>query len=103
MKTFIVSLLALILLISCDPNADKKIGRSNFPSTSNGNNGGDVGPGGGNGSGGGLGTGNGAGTTDAPIDGGLSVLLIAGAAYGARKIARKKVRNKVSKEASKSN
>jgi hypothetical protein len=81
MKTLITGLFMAVLFSSCDPNADKQLGRAGR----NGN----VNPNNGNG-GGGAGVGVGAGgttnsTTDAPIDGGICVLLAAGAAYGVKR------------------
>lgn len=88
----IVGLLTSVILLSCDPNEDKRIGRPNTPFTPPANNGGGVGTGGGAGTG--TGTGSGAGTTDVPIDGGLGVLLVAGALYGGKKMANARSKNK---------
>ncbi len=85
MKKIIVSMLIGTCLFSCDPNEDKKVGNSPqlvIPGAGSGN---------GSGTGGGAGTGadNNSGTTDAPIDGGLTILLVAGAAYGVRRFRNK--------------
>jgi hypothetical protein len=74
MKKITVSLCISALLFSCDQNEDGKIGvrppvvkppRSEIGVSTDGSN------------------------TDAPIDGGLSVLLVAGAAYGVRRFRNK--------------
>lgn len=84
-KTIIASLFIAIFLFSCDSNQDSNVAsipkRISTPPR------------------GGIGStetndatkdGN---TTDVPLDGGLSILLVAGAAYGVRRF-----RNKVTKE-----
>ncbi|QEC57630.1 PID-CTERM protein-sorting domain-containing protein [Flavisolibacter ginsenosidimutans] len=82
MKTLLPGLLVAILLFSCDPNADKQIGRNNQFRTTNPNNGGGSGVGS-------VGSGN-SSTADAPFDGGLSILLVGGAAYGLKRIRSRK-------------
>lgn len=73
MKTTIFSFLLSIVLFSCDEElsqddamrrrlAERESSNSDNPGVGNGN------------------------STDAPIDGGLSILLVAGAAYGAKRI-----------------
>jgi hypothetical protein len=86
MKKIVVSLFVAATLFSCDPNEDSKIGNSPQFVTPRGG-----GSGNGSGTGGGAGTGadNNSGTSDAPIDGGLSILLVAGAAYGVRRFRNK--------------
>lgn len=83
-KTIFASLFMAILFSSCDPNADKQVGNSNRVNNVNTGGSGSTG-------GSGLGnSGNNAGSTgtptDAPIDGGLSILLLAGTAYGAKRV-----------------
>lgn len=74
----------LLLLVSCQEEGAVDSRGNRIPRTNpQGNNGGYTG-----GSTGGSQTGN---TTDAPIDGGLSVLLVAGAAYGTRRALKRKV------------
>lgn len=71
----------VLLLSSCDPNADKQVGRNNRIGNTNSNNGS-----GGSGNVGGVGGAGAANaTTDVPIDGGLSILLVAGVAYGVKR------------------
>lgn len=85
MKTLLPGLLAALLLFSsCDPNADKQIGRNNRLNNPNPNNGSGSGV-----SGGSIGSGNSA-TADAPFDGGLSLLLVGGAAYGLKRMKGRK-------------
>ncbi len=82
LKTLLTSLALAILFSSCDPNADKQVGNANrLANTTTGGGGG--GTTGGGGSTGGSGTGS---PTDAPIDGGLGILLLAGTAYGVKRI-----------------
>ncbi|HZH66190.1 MAG TPA: hypothetical protein VEY10_14935 [Flavisolibacter sp.] len=84
MKAVIISLLLTTVIFSCNPNEDRTVGTIP-PKVKN-----PV-------SGSGTGTGNGSddGTvgnntpSDAPIDGGLSVLLVAGVAYGVRRFRNK--------------
>lgn len=81
MKALIVSLLFPVLLKSCG-GVPETTGRP--PQTNPGA-----------GSGGGTGGGTGAsGTNDAPLDGGLSVLLLAGAAYGVKRYRDNKQKKK---------
>lgn len=89
MKTLLASLCLAILFVSCDPNADNRVGRR--PNLNN-NSSGSSGSAGATGAGGGIvGTGSaGATPTDAPLDGGLGVLLVAGAAYGVKRVRGKK-------------
>ncbi|MDQ6608531.1 MAG: hypothetical protein M3Y85_01775 [Bacteroidota bacterium] len=84
MKTFIATLMISAVFFSCNPN--DQVGNPNQfrpvnpPPTS----------------GGGAATTPGSGsTTDTPIDGGLSILLIAGAAYGAKRIRDNKQKGSV--------
>lgn len=82
MKTFFLCFTAALILSSCDPNADKQVGNPRSTTTSSTG-------------GGSVGTGGGAGTdsnspTDAPLDGGLGVLLVAGAAYGVNRMRKQK-------------
>ncbi len=86
MKALIVSLLFPVLLKSCDGSPDQ-IGRQPSPITNNPN------PTPGTG----TPTGTGA-TTDAPIDGGLSILLVAGVAYGAKRYRDSRMKAKDVKE-----
>ncbi len=83
MKKIIVSLSVCAFLFSCDPNSDKKVGNAP-PIIVRGS-----GTGGGGATGGGSGTTGNGSSTDAPIDGGLSMLLIAGAAYGVKRFRNK--------------
>lgn len=83
-KKLLVSLLLVALFSSCDPNAGNQTGNANRYNNANT---------GGSGSAGGSGSGsvnNNAGApgtpTDAPLDGGLGILLLVGAAYGAKRI-----------------
>lgn len=77
-KTLVASFVLATLFASCDPNADKQVGNSRQLTVTNSSS-----------SSGTIGTGSsGAGTTDAPLDGGLSVLLLAGAAYGVKRVRR---------------
>lgn len=82
-KTLLTSLFVAILFSSCDPNADKQVGNANrFNSANSGSSGSSSG-----GSTGGGGTTGSTGTpTDAPIDGGLGILLLAGTAYGIKRV-----------------
>lgn len=77
MKKIIVSLFVSTVLFACDPNEDSKVGTAPrlvlTPSS---------------GSDGGIGA-NAGNSTDAPIDGGISILLIAGAAYGVKRFRNK--------------
>ena len=79
-KALLTSLLLALLFSSCDPNSDKQVGNANR----NRNSGAD-----GSTSAGAVNLGgslNSSGTpTDAPIDGGLSLLLLAGTAYGIKR------------------
>jgi len=84
MKTLLPCLLVAILLFSCDPNADKQIGRNNQFRNTNPNSGGGSGIGSGS-----VGSGN-SSTADAPFDGGLSLLLVGGAAYGLKRVRSRK-------------
>ncbi|HVF80306.1 MAG TPA: hypothetical protein VM884_00145 [Flavisolibacter sp.] len=76
MNKVIVSLFVSTLLFSCDPNEESKVGSAPplvippAPRAGNGN-------------------GANAGDTDVPIDGGMSVLILAGAAYGVRRFRNK--------------
>lgn len=85
MRTPLLCLLTALALAACDPNADSRVGnQERFKKPPTVNN-----PGSGGGSG--FSNNSGAGsTTDAPLDGGLSLLLLAGSAYGVRRFAGKK-------------
>lgn len=83
-KTFFASLLMAVLFSSCDPNADKQVGNSNRVNNANSGGSGSTG-GSGLGSSGNNAVSSGT-TTDAPLDGGLSILLLAGTAYGAKRV-----------------
>lgn len=85
MKTLLLCLCTICVLSSCDPNADKQVGQPNRVSGVSTNNGSGVGSGGG-----GADAGGASNTTDAPLDGGLSLLLLAGTAYGVQKVRRSK-------------
>ena len=79
-KTLLTGLVIAALFSSCDPNADKQVGNANrLQNTTTSNGGGSVGN-----------TGSGTNATDAPLDGGLSILLLAGSAYGVRRVRRAK-------------
>lgn len=87
MRTLLLCLMTTVLMTSCDPNADSRIGDPDRFRNANNNGSGS----GGGGNGAGLGNNTGAGsTTDAPLDGGLSLLLLAGSAYGIKRFAGKK-------------
>ena len=83
MKTSLPIILMAIVLFSCDPNADKQIGRNNRLNNVGQNNGGS-----------GLGSASvgssNSTTADAPFDGGLSILLVGGAAYGLKRMRSRK-------------
>lgn len=85
-----ISTLAMLLLLltSCQDEGAVDSRGNRIPRT---NPTGDSGGGGYTGGGGGGGVGSQTNnTTDAPIDGGLSVLLLAGAAYGTRRALKNK-------------
>ena len=78
-KTLFTGLAMAILFSSCDPNSDKQVGNaSRLQNTTSST--------GGSGNAGSGGTGSTGTPTDAPFDGGLSVLLVAGTAYGLKRI-----------------
>ena len=83
MKALIVSLLFPVLLKSCEGIPDQTGRPPDAPPTTTGS-----------GSGSGAGGAGAAGSTSAPIDGGLSILLIAGAAYGAKRYRDNKQKEK---------
>ena len=74
MKLLLLIPLMTLRLLSCDPNSSQRVG--NREQFDNRNNVGTPPPG----------TGTGSQTTDTPIDGGIGVLLVAGALYGVRRI-----------------
>ena len=83
MKTLVLSLFITAFLFSCDPNSDKRVGDADrFRANSAGAG---TGSGGATGSGTTGSTGSSNAPTDAPLDGGLGVLLIAGTAYGIKR------------------
>lgn len=87
MKTLLVALMITTFLFSCDATEESYDPFQNKPQN----------PGGGSGSGGGGYNYDQNGdprTTDAPIDGGLSILLVAGAAYGVKKYRGNKTKRK---------
>lgn len=87
-KTLLTSLFVAILFCSCDPNSDKQVGNSNrFTNANSGSSGGGTG-----GSTVGSSTGS---PTDAPLDGGLGILLLAGTAYGVKRVRKTKGAEKI--------
>lgn len=73
-----------VLLSACDPHADSQVGNAN---RFNNANTGSSGSAGGSASGGGSNNAASSGTpTDAPLDGGLGILLLAGTAYGVKRV-----------------
>jgi hypothetical protein len=83
MKISTLAVLLLLSLTSCQDEGSLDNRGNRIPRTNPYATGGGV-----YGSGGGSSQSN--NTTDAPIDGGLSVLLLAGAAYGSRQIVKRK-------------
>lgn len=78
-KTLFAGLFVAVLFSSCDPNSDKQVGNSNrFANANTGSSSG--------GSGGGTVGSNTSSPTDAPLDGGLGILLLAGTAYGVKRV-----------------
>ena len=75
MKALMFTLLFNVLLKTCNDGVPDQVGRPPQTVTNTPTDGG-----GGGSTGGGTN-----GTTDAPIDGGLSILLVAGAAYGIKR------------------
>jgi hypothetical protein len=79
MKAIILSLLTTVFLFSCQEEVSPNSPENIWKRHNNGNGSGD------------LGSGDDANnTTDAPIDGGLGFLLVAGAAYGVKRIREQK-------------
>lgn len=89
MKTLLAGLLLTLLFTSCDPNANKQVGDANRFRNAN-STGGTAAVGGGSGTG--TGAGSGTTPTDAPIDGGLGLLILAGSAYGFRSVKRRNLK-----------